>query len=37
MAEFSRWEPQRIAAFFRGIAEVLAAKGDSEKSTSQTA
>ncbi len=31
MAEFANWEPQRIAAFFNGIAQVLAAKADVEK------
>jgi hypothetical protein len=35
MAEFSAWEPTRIAAFFRGIAEVLAAKANIEKTGSQ--
>jgi hypothetical protein len=32
MAEFATWRPERIQAFFRGIAEVLAAKADVEKS-----
>jgi hypothetical protein len=32
MAEFATWRPERISAFFRGIAEVLAAKADVEKS-----
>lgn len=31
MGEFASWEPQRIAAFFNGIAQVLAAKADVEK------
>jgi hypothetical protein len=31
MAEFATWRPDRIQAFFRGIAEVLAAKADVEK------
>ncbi len=31
MAEFSTWRPERIQAFFRGVAEVLAAKADFEK------
>lgn len=31
MAEFSTWRPERIQAFFRGVAEVLAAKADVEK------
>jgi hypothetical protein len=31
MAEFATWRPERIQAFFRGIAEVLAAKADVEK------
>ena len=31
MAEFATWRPERISAFFRGIAEVLAAKADVEK------
>lgn len=31
MAEFGGWKPERINAFFRGIAEVLAAKADIEK------
>jgi hypothetical protein len=31
MAEFASWRPDRIQAFFRGIAEVLAAKADVEK------
>ena len=29
MAEIRTWRPDRIAAFFTGIAQVLAAKGDS--------
>jgi hypothetical protein len=32
MAEFSDWSPDRITAFFGGIAQVLAAKGKLEKS-----
>jgi hypothetical protein len=31
MSEFGSWRPERIQAFFRGIAEVLAAKADVEK------
>lgn len=31
MAEFAGWEATRIAAFFAGIAQVLAAKGSIEK------
>jgi hypothetical protein len=31
MAEFANWRPDRIQAFFRGMAEVLAAKADVEK------
>ena len=31
MAEFATWRPERIQAFFRGVAEVLAAKADVEK------
>lgn len=31
MAEISRWSPDRIAAFFAGLAQVLAAKGSIEK------
>jgi hypothetical protein len=31
MAEFSGWHPERIAAFFGGIAQVLAAKGAVEQ------
>jgi len=31
MGEFGNWRPERIQAFFRGIAEVLAAKADVEK------
>ncbi|HEY4639911.1 MAG TPA: hypothetical protein VII75_01080 [Thermoanaerobaculia bacterium] len=33
MAEFAGWKPERIAAFFAGIAQVLAAKGALEKGT----
>jgi hypothetical protein len=32
MKEFAGWQPDRIARFFSGIAEVLAAKGNVEKS-----
>lgn len=35
MAEFSGWPADRIAAFFGGIAQVLAAKGAMEKSTTR--
>jgi len=31
MTEFGDWRPERITAFFRGIAEVLSAKADVEK------
>jgi hypothetical protein len=31
MSEFANWRPDRIQAFFRGMAEVLAAKADVEK------
>lgn len=31
MAEFANWRPERIAAFFGGIAQVLAAKANIEK------
>jgi len=31
MAEFANWKPERIAAFFSGMAQVLAAKADVEK------
>jgi hypothetical protein len=31
MVEFATWRPERIQAFFRGVAEVLAAKADVEK------
>lgn len=34
MAEFSGWQPERITAFFGGIAQVLAAKGAIEKEVS---
>ncbi|MEN3334958.1 MAG: hypothetical protein V7641_4323 [Blastocatellia bacterium] len=34
MAEFAGWKPDRIAAFFQGIAQVLAAKGSIEKDAS---
>ena len=36
MADFATWRPERIQAFFRGIAEVLAAKADVEKSGGTT-
>lgn len=35
MGEFAGWRPDRIAAFFGGIAQVLAAKGAIEKDASQ--
>jgi hypothetical protein len=31
MTEFATWTPERIAAFFAGVAAVLAAKGKMEK------
>lgn len=31
MGEFASWKPERIAAFFAGMAQVLAAKADVEK------
>jgi len=31
MAEFAGWDPARITAFFGGIAQVLAAKGQLER------
>jgi len=31
MGEFATWKPERIAAFFNGMAQVLAAKADVEK------
>ncbi len=31
MAEFAGWKPERIASFFAGIAQVLAAKGNLEQ------
>jgi len=31
MAEFGSWRPERIAAFFAGMAQVLAAKADIER------
>jgi hypothetical protein len=34
MGEFKGWAPERIAAFFGGIAQVLAAKGKVEESVS---
>ena len=33
MGEFASWEPKRIAAFFNGMAQVLAAKADVENVT----
>jgi hypothetical protein len=36
MAEFAGWKPDRIAAFFGGIAQVLAAKGMLEKDASES-
>lgn len=33
MNEFEGWQPERIAAFFGGIAQVLSAKGAIERST----
>jgi hypothetical protein len=35
MGEFATWKPERIAAFFNGMAQVLAAKADVEKSTTE--
>jgi hypothetical protein len=35
MDEFARWSPDRISAFFSGIAQVLAAKGAIEKEGSK--
>lgn len=35
MSEFAAWKPERISAFFSGIAQVLAAKGSVEKEVSQ--
>jgi hypothetical protein len=35
MREFAKWEAARIAAFFNGIAQVLSAKSDIEKSSSK--
>jgi hypothetical protein len=34
MGEFAGWKPERIAAFFSGIAQVLAAKGNLEQDAS---
>jgi hypothetical protein len=31
MGEFANWKPERIAAFFNGMAQVLAAKADVDK------
>jgi len=31
MSEMRNWRPERIAAFFAGIAQVLAAKGSVEQ------
>lgn len=36
MAEISRWSPDRIAAFFAGLAQVLAAKGSIEKESANS-
>jgi hypothetical protein len=36
MAEMSTWTPERIAAFFSGIAQVLAAKGKVESGLTET-
>lgn len=35
MSEFAGWKPDRIASFFSGIAQVLAAKGTLEKDASR--
>jgi hypothetical protein len=35
MSEFAGWQPDRIAAFFGGIAQVLAAKGAVEKGAAE--
>jgi hypothetical protein len=35
MTEFKGWQPERIAAFFAGMAQVLAAKGALEKNVSE--
>jgi hypothetical protein len=35
LAEFAGWKPERITAFFGGIAQVLAAKGALEKGTAE--
>lgn len=35
MAEFANWRPERITAFFGGIAQVLAAKANVEKGGAQ--
>ena len=35
MREFAGWAPERITAFFGGIAQVLAAKGSIEKVASE--
>lgn len=34
MAEFAAWQPDRISAFFAGVAQVLAAKGAVEEDSS---
>ncbi len=34
--EFANWEPSRISAFFAGVAQVLAAKGNVEEKTART-
>lgn len=33
MAEFTQWSPERIAAFFEGVAQVLTAQGSSRWDT----
>ena len=35
MAEFSNWQPDRISAFFGGIAQVLAAKAAIERNAGE--
>lgn len=36
MEQFATWQPQRITAFFSGIAQMLAAKADIEKGKAET-
>lgn len=36
ITEISRWSPDRIAAFFTGLAQVLAAKGSIEKESANS-